>query len=62
MALIRSLLKYMYKIRPKYLKTSFKKTSVSVWEKKAVPKSTKTGEKICNGPDTQLHPTTIPLK
>ena len=33
-----------------------------MWEKKAVPKSAKTGEEICDGPDTQMRPTIISLK
>ena len=60
MTFIRSLLKYMYTTRSKDLQTSIKKTSVSVREKKLLrTKNQKTGEEICDGPDTQLRPTLI---
>ena len=58
---IRSLLKYMYTTRSKDLQTSFKKTSMSVREKKLLrTKNQKTGEEICDGPDT--HPYVLKSK
>ena len=53
----------MYTTRSKDLQTSIKKTSVSVREKKLLrTKNQKTGEEICDGPDTQLRPTLMSLK
>ena len=52
----------MYTTRSKDLQTSIKKTSVSVREKKLLrTKNQKTGEEICDGPDSQLRPTLISL-
>ena len=52
----------MYATRSKDLQTSFKKDERVRAGEKAVTKNQKTGEEICDGPDTELRPTLMSLK